>query len=101
MLVQVQVIKIIGNFVEFLRANLPLCFLTLQLNNNILQVRREKESFFYQESSLVKKKDVLLGISATSFIGCVRYMSLVMRKSVFGVSDQFRHKPGCTAIEDG
>ena len=24
-----------------------------------------------------------------------------MRKPVFGVSDQVRHKPGCTAIEDG
>ena len=27
-------------------------------------------------------------------------MSLVARKPVFGVSDQVRHKPGCTAIED-
>ena len=24
-----------------------------------------------------------------------------MRKAVFGVSDQVRHKPGCTATEDG
>ena len=24
-----------------------------------------------------------------------------MRKMVFGVSDQVRHKPGCTAIQDG
>ena len=24
-----------------------------------------------------------------------------MRKQVFGVSNQFRHKPGCTATEDG
>ena len=24
-----------------------------------------------------------------------------MRKSVFGVSDQDRHEPGCTAAEDG
>ena len=29
------------------------------------------------------------------------YMSLVVRKPVFGVSDQVRHKPGSTAIEDG
>ena len=29
------------------------------------------------------------------------YMSLVVRKPVFGVSDQVRHKPGCTATEDG
>ena len=30
-----------------------------------------------------------------------RYLSLVVRKSVFGVSDQVRHKPGCTIKEDG
>ena len=29
------------------------------------------------------------------------HMSLVVRKLVFGVSDQVRHKPGCTATEDG
>ena len=28
-------------------------------------------------------------------------MSLVVRKLVFGVSDQVRHKPGCTTTEDG
>ena len=28
-------------------------------------------------------------------------MSQVVRKPVFGVSDQVRHKPGCTATEDG
>ena len=27
-------------------------------------------------------------------------MSLIVRKPVFGVSDQVRHKPGCTATED-
>ena len=27
--------------------------------------------------------------------------SLVVRKPVFGVSDQVPHKPGCTATEDG
>ena len=30
----------------------------------------------------------------------VYHMSLVVRKPVFGVSDQVRHKPGCTATED-
>ena len=29
------------------------------------------------------------------------YSSLVVRKPVFGVSDQVRHKPGCTATEYG
>ena len=28
-------------------------------------------------------------------------MSLIVRKPVFGVSDQVRHKPSCTIIEDG
>ena len=28
-------------------------------------------------------------------------MSLVPRKPIFGASDQVRHKPGCTASEDG
>ena len=29
------------------------------------------------------------------------HMSLVVRKLVFGVSDQVRHKPGCTTTQDG
>ena len=29
------------------------------------------------------------------------YMSLVVRKPVFGFSEQVRHKSGCTATEDG
>ena len=29
------------------------------------------------------------------------YMSLIVRKPVLGVSDQVRHKLGCTATEDG
>ena len=28
------------------------------------------------------------------------YLSLVVRKPVFGVSDQVRHKPGCAATDD-
>ena len=32
---------------------------------------------------------------------CFLYMSLVVRKPVFGVSDQVPHKPGGTATEDG
>ena len=28
-------------------------------------------------------------------------MSLVVRNPFFGVSDQVRHKPGCTTTEDG
>ena len=29
------------------------------------------------------------------------HISLVVRKPVFGVSDQVPHKPGCTVTEDG
>ena len=28
-------------------------------------------------------------------------MGLIVRKPVFGLFDQVRHKPGCTATEDG
>ena len=31
----------------------------------------------------------------------IKYLSLVVRKLVFGVSDQVLHNPGCTATEDG
>ena len=31
----------------------------------------------------------------------LRYLSLVVRKPVFGVSNQVRHKPGYIASEDG
>ena len=31
----------------------------------------------------------------------LEYVSLVVRKPDFGVSDQVPHKPGCTATEDG
>ena len=33
--------------------------------------------------------------------GVVEVMSLVVRKPVFGVSDQVPHKPGCTTTQDG
>ena len=31
----------------------------------------------------------------------IRQMSLVVRKPVFGISDQVQHKPDCTATDDG
>ena len=34
-----------------------------------------------------------------AFSSTSHYMSLVVRKLVFGVSDQVRHKPGCTTTE--
>ena len=40
-------------------------------------------------------------IQAQSAAMQVCYLSLVVRKPVFGVSDQVRHKLGCTTTEDG
>ena len=37
---------------------------------------------------------------AHSFVKIGHEMCLVVRKPVFGVSDQVPHKPGCTATED-
>ena len=36
-----------------------------------------------------------------SFAHYLLYLGLVVEKPVFGVSDLVRHKPGCTATEDG
>ena len=34
--------------------------------------------------------------------GCnILHLSLILRKPVFGVFDQVRHKPGCISTEDG
>ena len=37
----------------------------------------------------------------TVWLGLSVHMSLVVRKLVFGVSDQVRHKPGCAVTGDG
>ena len=41
------------------------------------------------------------GIGKMMDSGRKLYLSLVVRKPIFGVSEQARHKPGCTATEDG
>ena len=43
----------------------------------------------------------LVGNPEDRFSHDADYMSLVVRKPVFGVSDLVRHKPGCAVIEDG
>ena len=40
-------------------------------------------------------------VCIVTFISKHSDMSCDVRKPVFGVSDQVRHKPGCTATEDG
>ena len=47
----------------------------------------------------------MLNVTGIVIVSCDLYgensLSLVVRKPVFGVFDQVRHKPGCTVIEDG
>ena len=38
---------------------------------------------------------------ALTFLWTLLQLSLIVRKPVFGVSDQVPHKPGCTATEGG
>ena len=45
--------------------------------------------------------DLLLWLMLKVIHVLIVKMSLVVRKPVFGVSDQVPHKPGCTATEDG
>ena len=40
-------------------------------------------------------------LGSFSQVSLATYMSLVVRKPVYGVSDQVPHKPGCTATQDG
>ena len=52
-------------------------------------------------SFLMKAKGVFLDFIRRVVIIKGYYLSLVLRKPVFGVSDQVSHKRGCTATEDG
>ena len=43
-----------------------------------------------------------VGLVQMLLLGTTRYdLSLVVRKPVYGVSDQVPHKPVCTVTEDG
>ena len=47
-----------------------------------------------------RSKTLVLSARTQINLGTI-YMSLVVRKPVFGVSDQVPHKPGCAITEDG
>ena len=53
---------------------------------------------FQSAENLIKEKGV---VTVLWNQGRHVYMSLVVRKPVFGVSDLDRHKPGCAVTEDG
>ena len=54
-----------------------------------------------EEHQVMKSIFILSYYSPCSILRDFSDMSLVVRKPVFGVFDQVRHKPGCTIIEDG
>ena len=50
----------------------------------------------------MSKLDLIIIINMQlNVAGHLLKMSLVVRKPFYGVSDQVRYKPGCTATEDG
>ena len=71
------------------------------------KLRKTFTKFYRRHYELISKFNVglnsllNLGLSAPEFYGELVYMSLVMRKPIFGISDQVRNKPDCTATEDG
>ena len=65
------------------KSGLVLCK-TLTLTFVLVVNRKDRENLHTRSSGLKKN-----------------HMSLVVRKPVFGVSDEVRHKRGCTATEDG
>ena len=68
-----------------------------KINNKPLKTSRKASRIRVKFSSSENKIDITaLYRKEVSWL----YKSLVVRKPVFGVSDQVRHKPGCTATED-
>ena len=45
-------------------------------------------------------QEAVVNVSVGSFVPELHYLSLIVRKSVFGVSDQLRNKHSCTTTED-
>ena len=54
-----------------------------------------------QKSQSLSFQLYLVIYAANSYDTCICHMRLVVRKPVFGVSDQVPHKPGCADTEDG
>ena len=62
--------------------------------------RKPRRPVFSQRGSFIDIQPTAM--QTQQICDCVlKYLSLVVRKPVFGVSDQVPHKPGCTATEDG
>ena len=58
---------------------------------------------FVTRAGVPKRHDLALFMASDCFVSTLikyRHMSLVVRKPVFGVSDQVPHKSGCAVTED-
>ena len=74
----------------------------LVLNTSVYMVLKRFESALGESAIVLNQPWVSLQLTFVTFDVVVQshlYMSLVVRKSVFGVSDQVPHKPGCTATD--
>ena len=69
----------------------------------IFQIYDEKLEFTEKAGSKVGSMDKVTHKpgGGDKKVGVFLYLSLVVRKPVFGGSDQVRHKSGCAATEDG
>ena len=65
-------------------------------------VGNPEDRFSHNEAHIIVHNDMKLCRLTTEQIRWVFHdnFSRVMRKPVFGVSNQVKHKPGCTATED-
>ena len=71
------------------------------LGNSQVSVYRTIGPTLVSCSSQIRKKFILLmNVEMVSY-SKRSYLSLVLRKPVFGVFDQVRYKPGCTTTQDG
>ena len=88
---------------QAVRFGIVMQFYIQQSSGNL--VEHFQSNNFDKEEGLVQVKHVFsISTQCLDQIGqavAFHHMSLVVRKPVFGISDQVRHKPGCTATDDG
>ena len=78
-------------------------FLLILFVKDTLKMFKKDSPMFLQNINMMSRQLFLLFKKSTTFWDNprIQYMNLAVRKSVLGVSNQVRHKPVCTATEDG
>ena len=77
------------------------CFETYCIRKDLAEQSLEFIKSSIKQQSLADDGTTYPAACSEEQVNLTEYMSLVVRKLVFGVSDQVPHKPGCTATEDG